>query len=83
MSNKQFEDHLECMKLKYGSQFKDMEQLKYFAMIPVSDRQRGQLMHNIQRCHQEDADKARQQAKSTSMNITMDDCVSVNKKRKA
>lgn len=39
-----FQEHLTDVQREYGAFFKDKKQLELFAMIPISDRQRKELM---------------------------------------
>lgn len=48
----EFKEKLDEIRTKYGRFFHDEEQLMYFAMIPISDRQRPALLKKMVEEHE-------------------------------
>ena len=53
----EFDEHVTRMDRKYGHLFKDFEQLRYFAMLPISTRTRTHLLDRMITEHKREDDK--------------------------
>ena len=49
-----FTKHLAKITKLYGKCFKDDEQLRYFAMLPIADRQRTELFNRMVKCSEDE-----------------------------